>query len=204
MEFINTLLVDMRITMEKRYLKTHIKLYSLCYVLIILQIQSCNHTGYTDPWCPLDENCILYFSPSYLSFTDKDFQNLDVKIHNGNNILSVYFDIMYNPSLLSIDELSLYSGSKSFFTPEDSVTIEKSDFHINDSLGIIHIGLLGRKENFQGSTGDGSLVKLRLGKKSSRISTRMQFENVEIYTWPLNDIPVPSPYVTLIEAWIDL
>lgn len=169
-------------------------------VFSAILLVSCSDNPIYDPWCPNDSNTILYFSPSIIQVSDSLNSVTEVRIKNSQRIVSIYFEINYNPELIGISDLKTYDLDGHIFSSLSDYTI--SDSTVVDSLGIIKIGVLGEQDGFSGVSNDGILARIFINKEKGFKYTSLDFNNILMYSDPVDNPPVEYESVSYYNALI--
>ena len=158
-------------------------------ICLSLLISACSEPEIPGPsWCPCTTNPILYFTPSVVTLDDLSPFTQTISIANVDSVVSVYFELLIDTSLLNLESVEFLDPSEenSLFSNADYIQI--SDSTTTGVSDIIRLGVLGRATNYYGSATDGDIVRLTLIPKQLNFKTEIKFHNPIVYIYPIDSI----------------
>jgi hypothetical protein len=131
----------------------------------------------------------LSFSPRPAYVSAGNSVTLEVKILNAENLVSARVVITYDADKVEVTGIDIAGLGDNLFTSTGaSIVVSEMDY---DTPGTVIFGLLGRKEGFQGVSGDGPIADITFRAKVADPTTDLTFETVELYDYPVANPPVP-------------
>lgn len=161
-------------------------------VMVVFWVVSCgkNGDGGTGPTdgCPSGSLQISFQpSPAYVSAGNSI--TLEVKILNADNLVSARVVITYDADKVEVTGIDIAGLVDNLFTSTGaSIVVSEIDYA---TPGTVIFGLLGRKEGFEGVSGDGPIADITFRAKVADPTTDLTFETVELYDYPVANPPVP-------------
>jgi hypothetical protein len=150
--------------------------------------------NYTGEGC-LDEELQIAFDPDPVYVSAGNSVNVEVKILNAQNLVSARVTITYDADKVEVTGLDITGLASNLFTSTGaSIVISEMDY---DTPGTVTFGLLGRKDGFQGVSGDGPIAEITFLAKVTDPTTDLTFATVELYDYPVANPPVPIADVCL-------
>ena len=159
---------------------------------VALFVVSCgkNGDGGTEPsdGCPAGSlQLSLLPSPAYVSAGNSI--TVEVKILNAEGLVSARAVITYDPDKVEVTGIDIAGVADNLFSSTGaSIVVSEMDY---GTPGTVIFGLLGRKEGFEGVSGDGPIAEITFLAKVSDPTTDLTFEAVELYDYPVANPPVP-------------
>ena len=173
-----------------RYLQTSGMATAL--VAVVFLFVSCGGdgdggTGPTDG-CP-SGSLQLSFNPSPAYVSAGNSVTLEVKILNAENLVSARVVVTYDADKVEVTGIDIAGLADNLFSSTGaSIIVSEMDY---DTPGTVVFGLLGRKEGFEGVSGDGPIADITFLAKVADPTTDLTFEAVELYDYPVANPPVP-------------
>jgi len=121
-----------------------------------------------------DTNQIMRWMPEYKGMKNKTEETLDIEIGNLDGACSVEFDLIYNPTILEITDVT--EG------PLMSTDLKKTTFvkTIRADLGITSVSCI-REQGAGPITGTGVFCKVKVKAKQITQETKISIANIRIY-----------------------
>ena len=125
--------------------------------------------------------------PAYVSVGNS--KTVEVKILNAENLVSARVLITYDDDKVEVTGIDIAGVADNLFASTGaSIVVSEMDY---DTPGTIIFGLLGRKEGFQGVSGDGPIAEITFLAKVADPTTDLTFGAAELYDYPVDNPPVP-------------
>jgi len=153
------------------------------------------------PWCPDNGNTIIFFNPINIFTQRTNVFETQIEIHNPNEIVSCLIEFEYDTLLFNIDSIKIENIANHIFQ-ENGVNNVVSDLHFSDSTNVVKIGVLGRQDDFIGTSNDGSIAKIYFAVKNDFWISQLTFTYYEIYNWPITDSLKPDSNITTLSATV--
>ena len=161
-------------------------------VMVVFLFVSCGDggddgTGPTDE-CPAGSLQLAFHpEPAYVSAGNS--VTVEVKILNAEDLVSARVVITYDADKVEVTGIDIAGLADNLFTSTGaSIVVSEMDY---DTPGTVIFGLLGRKEGFQGVSGDGPIADITFLAKVADPTTDLTFETAELYDYPVANPPVP-------------
>ena len=115
--------------------------------------------------------------------------SVEVKVLNAEGLVSARVLITYDADKVEVTGINIAGVENNLFTSTGaSIVVSEMDY---ETPGTVIFGLLGRKEGFQGVSGDGPIAEISFLAKVADPTTDLTFEAVELYDYPVANPPVP-------------
>jgi outer membrane protein assembly factor BamB len=121
-----------------------------------------------------DTNQIMRWMPEYKGLKNKTEDTIDIEIGNLDNACTVEFDIIYNPMILEIVDVT--EG------PLMSTDLKKTTFvkTINPELGIVSVSCI-REQSAGPISGTGVFARVKVKGKQVTQETKLSIANIRIF-----------------------
>lgn len=143
-------------------------LFSLLLSYLVM-LSGCSNTT-----SPSEDVFLLKFYPSTVEIGVKNETAVDVIVDDAKYLISAYFTISFNPSLVEVTNIK--TSGEGFIITDAGANVITSNSEYNNETGKIIIGVLAQKENFFGVNGNGILAIITFRGKTAG-SDNLNFVN---------------------------